>query len=80
VVSFGQPNVSQRINRFPENAGTALFMLFNNTWDTNFAADSHGIMEFTFDIAHCPSVESAEGLAVSLAASPVVAVNLRDQA
>jgi hypothetical protein len=75
VVSFGKPHVSQRISRLPEETGIALFMLFNNTWDTNFAADSHGIMEFTFNAAHCPAAEDAETLARSLATSPVVLVN-----
>jgi hypothetical protein len=76
VVSFGRPNVSLRISRFPENAGKALFMLFNNTWDTNFAADSHGIFEYRFDISHCRSIDEAAALSLSLASEPVVAVNL----
>jgi hypothetical protein len=75
VVSFGKPYVSQRISRLPEDAGIALFMLFNNTWNTNFAADSHGIMEFAFDLAHCPATEDAEILARSAVASPLVLVN-----
>jgi hypothetical protein len=77
VVSFNYPHVSQRIHQFPRSAPKVLFMLFNNTWDTNFAADSHGVMEFTFDIAPCDDVRHAEALAWSLTTAPVVAVNLR---
>jgi hypothetical protein len=79
VVSFEQPNVSQRINQFPKDAGKVLFMLFNNTWDTNFAADSHGIMEFSFDITCGSKAEDTETRVRSLAAAPIVAVNLRNQ-
>jgi hypothetical protein len=75
VVSFGKHHVSQRINRLPEETGIALFMLFNNTWDTNFAADSQGIMEFSFDLAHCPAAAEAETLGRSMTRTPLVLVN-----
>jgi hypothetical protein len=79
LVSFAKPNVTLRIDQFPADAGRVLFMIFNNTWDTNFAADSHGIMEFIFDIAFCPVSKDADKTALSLALEPVVAVNLRDK-
>ena len=74
LVSFGRPNVSQRIDE-PDDAGNRmLFMLFNNTWDTNFAADAIGVMEFSFDLLCGQNDESA---AVQAALQPVVIVNMR---
>jgi hypothetical protein len=34
----------------PENPGRILAMLFNNFWYTNFPGNSHGVMEFRFDL------------------------------
>jgi hypothetical protein len=50
MVTFGGTNVAARLDSLPQNAGEVYAVLFDNTWDTNFAADEHGIMEFTFDL------------------------------
>jgi hypothetical protein len=53
-------------------------MVFNNVWFTNFVADSHGAMEFQFDITWQdpdePRVDPAER-AATLLSEPQVVIN-----
>jgi hypothetical protein len=52
--------------------------VFNNTWITNFVADSHGVLEFQFDIAwQSPSQANVDParLANTMLSEPQVVVN-----
>ncbi|MCF7975187.1 MAG: hypothetical protein K9N55_15340 [Phycisphaerae bacterium] len=51
LVTFGAHQVLARRQGPPEHPGRILAMVFNNTWVTNFVADSHGVLEFQFDMA-----------------------------
>ena len=77
VVSFGEPGIPKRIEGLPDNVDRALFMLFNNTWDTNFAADEHGAMEFAFDLLCGGGLP--EDAACRAATEPVAIINLREE-
>jgi hypothetical protein len=51
-------------------------MVFNNFWYTNFVADSHGIMQFQFDVAWMPQAPAGlAGLSAALSSEPVVVIN-----
>jgi hypothetical protein len=51
-------------------------MIFNNFWYTNFVADSHGIMEFQFDLVWSPKDDRGEGSdPTGLLLEPVVVIN-----
>ena len=55
-----------------------LAMVFDNFWFTNFVADSHGVMEFQFDLAwrkNLPATGGAAGLARTILAEPQVMIN-----
>jgi hypothetical protein len=57
-------------------------MVFNNLWYTNFVADSHGVMEFQFDLAcekNLSGDAAAEQLAESLLAEPQVVINPKEK-
>ena len=47
-------------------------MLFDNTWDTNFAAEESGTLEFQFDLAWRPRIDDPFALAEALASDPLV--------
>ena len=47
-------------------------MLFNNTWDTNFAAEESGTLEFQFYLAWRPRIEDPAALAEALSSDPLV--------
>lgn len=60
----------------PKDVHRLRAMLFNNFWYTNFVGDSHGIMEFQFDLVWTsPSNSDAEERASALASKPVVLIN-----
>jgi len=44
-----------------------LAMVFDNCWHTNFVADSHGTMEFQFDLVWRGAMEKPAELAEALA-------------
>ena len=50
VVSFGGPQTLKHLEDAPSNPNRAYALVFDNTWMTNFVADSHGIFEFRFDL------------------------------
>ena len=55
-----------------------LAMIFDNFWYTNFVCDSHGAMEFRFDLAwrsDFPASASVDDLARTLASEPQVLIN-----
>ena len=52
-------------------------MIFDNRWFTNFVANSHGAMEFQFDLAWKPAADSpipAAALADALVTEPQVII------
>ncbi|MBU9736190.1 glycoside hydrolase family 38 N-terminal domain-containing protein [Diplocloster agilis] len=50
LTALGEPHVSERAAKMPEHPDRLLSMIFDNTWDTNFAANSCGIMEFSYEV------------------------------
>jgi hypothetical protein len=50
LVAFGAPQLLARRQDTPRDAHRVEAMIFNNFWYTNFVADSHGVMEFRFDL------------------------------
>ena len=78
LVTFGGHQVLARRSTPPEQPGRILAMVFNNTWVTNFVADSHGVLEFQFDMAWQSSSQSRVDparLAHTLLAEPQVVIN-----
>ncbi|MBI2432010.1 MAG: hypothetical protein HYV26_03985 [Candidatus Hydrogenedentes bacterium] len=51
VVSFGGPQTLKHLEAAPPQPNRVYALIFDNTWMTNFVADSHGIFEFRFDLA-----------------------------
>lgn len=78
LITFESPNAVARLDKLPKQTHILLSMVFDNTWDTNFAADSHGIMEFKYDLAWRESSSTAEAsrIAESLARDFVVKVDM----
>ncbi len=78
LVTFGGHNVLARRDDPPNSANRILAMVFNNVWVTNFVADSHGVLEFQFDMAlqppGRPAVDPAR-LAETLQTEPQVIIN-----
>jgi len=72
LVAVGGPNFLARLQDAPEGPGRILAMLFNNTWDTNFAAEENGTLEFQFDLAWRPRIDDPAALAEALASHPLV--------
>jgi hypothetical protein len=57
-------------------------MVFNNIWFTNFVADSHGALEFQFDLAWRPSGNDAVPhgiIAETLQLDPTVVLNVQER-
>jgi hypothetical protein len=75
LVAIGAPHVIERHQDEPAEHGRILAMIFDNCWHTNFVADSHGPMEFQFDLAWRASLDRPAALAESLVTDPIVAVN-----
>jgi hypothetical protein len=61
----------------PENPGRILAMIFNNFWYTNFPGNSHGAMEFQFDLLWKEPHDStsAAELAAAVTTEPVIEIN-----
>ncbi len=78
LVTFGGHNVLARLKEPPQDLHRVLAMVFNNFWYTNFVGDSHGVMEFQFDLQWTPGKlepEAAEQRAASLWSEPQVLIN-----
>ncbi len=79
VVSFGGPQPLRCLEAAPPNPNRAYTLVFDNTWMTNFLADSHGIFEFRFDLAWQPSdsiktARDAARLAETLLSEPQLVI------
>jgi hypothetical protein len=75
LVTFGDPAVLARRTQAPPGAHRIMAMVFNNFWYTNFVGNSHGVMEYQFDLIWRKAIEDAGGLAESLVTRPVVLIN-----
>ncbi len=78
LVTFGDHQVLARRSDPPEEPNRILAMVFNNVWFTNFVADSHGALEFRFDLAWQPPdgpAGDAAVLAETLQSEPQVVIN-----
>jgi hypothetical protein len=71
----GGPHPLERHQSEPHDTHRILAMVFDNCWHTNFVADSHGTMEFQFDLVWNEKMAHPAELAEALAADPVVVVN-----
>jgi hypothetical protein len=79
LVTLGGHQVLARGDEAPAETGRVLAMLFNNIWFTNFVADSHGALEFQFDLAWTPSGDDSAGhgiIAEALQSEPTVVINV----
>ena len=50
LLSFCKPYFCEKVRTLPENVHDVWPLLFDNTWDTNFPADSNGLMVFRFEL------------------------------
>jgi hypothetical protein len=50
-------------------------LIFTNYWRTNFVVDSHGAMEFQFDLVWKEKIDRPGALAETLMAEPTVLTN-----
>jgi hypothetical protein len=57
LVRFGQPQLQWTVAGATVATDRIYAMVFDNTWFTNFVADSHGAFEFQFDLAWSPEAE-----------------------
>lgn len=79
MLTFGQPNSFAKRRALPEEMQTVQFILFDNTWDTNFPANTHGLLEYRFDLMQAAERIPGSETADALAYEPPVLVNLRNQ-
>jgi hypothetical protein len=75
LVTIGGPYELKRDTRDPGNTRIISALLFTNYWSTNFAADSHGAMEFQFDLIWRRKIEHPSTLAETLMTDPAVLIN-----
>jgi hypothetical protein len=79
LVSFGGPRqMLPALSDHPQDMHRVLAMVFDNFWETNFVADSHGVMEFRFDLAwrkELPASVRVADVARTLASEPQVLIN-----
>lgn len=75
LVAIGAPHVVELHQAEPAHTNRMLAMIFDNCWHTNFVADSHGTMEFGFDLVWKENIAEPAALAETLAANPITIVN-----
>jgi hypothetical protein len=75
LISIGGPQPLARRVDPPAERHRIAAMLFDNCWHTNFVADSHGTLEFSFEIVWREQIERPEEWADSLVSDPVVVLN-----
>ena len=75
LVAVGGPHTLARRTTEPSDTHRLMAMIFDNFWHTNFVANSHGEMEFQFDVAWREQLTDAGALADTLLTEPVVAIN-----
>jgi hypothetical protein len=75
LVALGAPHVAELHQAEPANVNRILAMVFDNCWHTNFVADSHGTMEFQFELIWRKSLEKPDQLAEALTTEPLIVSN-----
>jgi len=75
LVTIGEPYVLARVRDAPRDPGRLSALIFTSFWFTNFVADSHGAMEFQFDLVWREKIDHPEALAETLTAEPEILVN-----
>lgn len=75
LVAVGGPHTLERRTEAPAEPQRIAAVLFDNCWHTNFVADSHGTMEFGFDLVWSRQIDAPAELAGSLTTQPVVVLN-----
>ncbi|MGD0500712.1 MAG: hypothetical protein ABSC23_20025 [Bryobacteraceae bacterium] len=71
----GGPHALELHQEEPPDRNRILAMVFDNCWRTNFVADSHGPMEFQFDLVWNEKMDKPAEMAEALMADPVVVLN-----
>ncbi len=81
LICFGEPQLAKGNHRLPEDTHRVLSIVFDNTWDTNFVANSHGLFQFTYDLQWSPvgSVIPPDEAALALASDLKVTVKARER-
>jgi hypothetical protein len=79
IVSFGGPQPLRHLQNAPPQPNKAYALVFDNTWMTNFVADSHGIFEFRFDLVWrdldgAVTAQDSADLAETLLSEPQVVI------
>jgi hypothetical protein len=75
LVTVGGPHTVERRTDAPSDSNRMIAMLFDNCWHTNFVADSHGTMEFHFDLLWSRHMDQPSDIADSLSTEPVIVLN-----
>jgi hypothetical protein len=75
LVSVGGPQMLERRQEEPAEPNRIAAILLDNCWHTNFVADSHGLMEFQFDLIWKPAMDRPQDWAGALSMDPVVYFN-----
>jgi hypothetical protein len=75
LVIVGGPHTLARRTAEPADSHRLMAMIFDNFWHTNFVADSHGEMEFQFELTWRQQLAEAAPLAETLTLDPVVCIN-----
>lgn len=60
LISFEKPQVGLRNKTLPEGTHRILSIVFDNTWDTNFVADTHGVFEYNYDLIWLDNSETIQ--------------------
>ncbi len=79
LVCVGGPHMLERHQAEPTTPHRILAMLLDNCWHTNFVADSHGTMEFRFELMWRPKIDRPQDWAATLSTEPFVFVNPADR-
>jgi hypothetical protein len=72
LVAVGGPHPVARHTEAPPDPNRLWAMVFDNCWHTNFVADSHGGLEFNFDLEWRPKFDNPDAAAEALSTDPVV--------
>jgi hypothetical protein len=75
LVAIGGPHVVELMQYEPQHPNRILAVVFDNFWHTNFVADSHGPMEFQFDLLWRENLAKPAELAAAVAMDPAATVN-----
>ena len=75
LIAIGSPHVGELHQVEPTDHRGILAMVFDNSWHTNFVADSHGTMEFQFELVWRREIAGPAELADALTSDPIVLVN-----